>query len=187
MGKNPPPSALNHAIQHFALGETNSAEPIRPHRTFCLQAARARTPNADSSHSLDSRNTHVIPGIEGVWQPCVDSPRAASCTNSTVAKCSTLWAAQFRSFLPFSQANDCVAKWRKWLRAGQRAIANCCAKKTWAVPSPHDPLVPLGASGRELDLSHWMNAMNTHVIHKKGGPHWRRAGVNKVILLSDCQ
>src|SRR5260370_9813846 len=57
---------LHHKIEEMTgLGDAEG--------TATAGTERARTRDADSVHSLHSRNAHVIPGIEGVWQPCVDS------------------------------------------------------------------------------------------------------------------
>jgi hypothetical protein len=49
-----------------------------------LFLAQARTAIADSSHQINAMNTHVIHRIDGVWQPCGDSPIGTSCPNLTV-------------------------------------------------------------------------------------------------------
>src|SRR5713226_5600751 len=74
-----------------------------------------------------------------------------------------VWCEQFRSFLPFFQANGCVAKWRKWTEPAGMPLqvvvrerfgthgsqrSTCATWRKWAI----------------VDSSHSMNARNAHVI-----------------------
>ncbi len=108
---------------------------------------RARTTDPDSSHSLDAMNPHVIHLIDGVWQPCDDSPSPASCSDLNITKCSTLWAIHFRIFVQIfpiqcvrghvaqvelnRKARGCKLLYAKGLGCHLNAPSTCAKWRKW--------------------------------------------------------